>query len=317
MMTSLKFILWCTLDCVLGLYDSVIEGDCWIGGHSLVMWSTLLRRCFLHSFSIIIRCTAVGSKGSVDCQRLEFSVGPESDVSHCSRQISASSKDSYAQVVKQAFSKQPLISEEEEVRTVSSTVIAAAILFNCVEVCNCIIGDPLLSTCSIVIDSCRISNCCIHVSSPGTVTLKQSTLQRCIIHSPCTVGDNCTLERALLFECSSVKDGAFVSNSVIGPDAGIAQGECHHSLLGPFVGFHHQSLLIATCWPLGRGNLGYGAMIGDLLFASAFDREVMGSHLRSIGANHTGRANDQECLAGEGCFFGLGMFMIKIKQKKY
>jgi len=24
------------------------------------------------------------------------------------------------------------------------------------------------------------------------------------------------------------------------------------------------------------------------------------------GANHSGRANDQECLAGEGCFFGLG-----------
>lgn len=24
------------------------------------------------------------------------------------------------------------------------------------------------------------------------------------------------------------------------------------------------------------------------------------------GANHSGRVNDQECLAGEGCFFGLG-----------
>jgi len=37
---------------------------------------------------------------------------------------------------------------------------------------------------------------------------------------------------------------------------------------------------------MGRGNLAYGAM---------------------VGANHTGRVNDQECWAGEGCFFGLGV----------
>jgi NDP-sugar pyrophosphorylase family protein len=250
----------------LGLYDSVIEGDSWIGDNCLVMQSTLLRRCFLHSGCMIIRCAAVGSTGLVDCQRLELSVGPESDVSHSSRYILATVSSSYSQVVKQAFSKQYRNVEEEKDRTVFSTVIAAAILFNCAEVRNCIIGDPLRTASTIVIDSCRISNCCIiSSSSPGAVTLKQSSLERCIIHTPCTVGDNCTLERVLLFECSSVKDGAFVSNAVIGPDAGIAQGECHHSLLGPFVGFHHQSLLIATCWPLGRGNLGYGAMIGPHL----------------------------------------------------
>ena len=256
-----------TLDVKLGLYDSIIEGDSWIGDNCLVMQSTLLRRCFLHSCCIIIRCAAVGSTGLVDCQRLELSVGPESDVSHSSRYISATVESSYSHVVKQAFSKQFQNAEEFKAQKHFSTVIAAAILFNCVEVRNCIIGDPLHAASTIVIDSCRISNCCIISSStPGALTtLKQSSLQRCIIHTPCTVGDNCTLERVLLFECSSVKDGAFVSNSVIGPDAGIAQGECHHSLLGPFVGFHHQSLLIATCWPLGRGNLGYGAMIGPTI----------------------------------------------------
>lgn len=253
----------------LGLYDSVIEGDSRIGNNCLVMQSALLRRCFLHSCCIIIRCAAVGSTGLVDCQRLELSVGPESDVSHSSRNISATVSSTYSQVVKQAFSKPFHNGEEETTRRVFRTVIAAAILFNCTEVRNCIIGDPLRTASAIIIDSCRISNCCIISSSNlGAVTLKQSSLERCIIHTPCTIGDNCTLERVLLFECSSVKDGAFVSNSVIGPDAGIAQGECHHSLLGPFVGFHHQSLLIATCWPLGRGNLGYGAMIGPhmLLF---------------------------------------------------
>jgi hypothetical protein len=35
---------------------------------------------------------------------------------------------------------------------------------------------------------------------------------------------------------------------------------------------------------MGRGNIGYGA---------------------KVGANHTGRVNDQECILGEGCFIGL------------
>ena len=57
------------------------------------------------------------------------------------------------------------------------------------------------------------------------------------------------------------------------------------SLCGPFVGFHHQSLLIAALWPEGKGNVGYGA---------------------NVGSNHTSKAPDQEVWPGEGMFFGLG-----------
>lgn len=56
---------------------------------------------------------------------------------------------------------------------------------------------------------------------------------------------------------------AKLSHSVLGPDSGVGAGECLHCLVGPFVGFHHQSLLIATIWPLGRGNVGYGANVGS------------------------------------------------------
>ena len=42
----------------------------------------------------------------------------------------------------------------------------------------------------------------------------------------------------------------------------VTTGECRHSLLGPHAGFHHQALLIASSWPMGRGNIAYGAMIG-------------------------------------------------------
>ncbi len=65
----------------------------------------------------------------------------------------------------------------------------------------------------------------------------------------------------------------------------MAEGEATACLLGPFVGFHHQALLIAVLWPEGKGNVGYGA---------------------NVGSNHTSKAPDQECWPGEGAFFGLG-----------
>ena len=76
-----------------------------------------------------------------------------------------------------------------------------------------------------------------------------------------------------------------MGSCILGPDASVSGGECSRSILGPSIGFHHSSLLIATIWPFGRGNIAYGAM---------------------VGANHTGRLNDQECFPGEGTFFGLG-----------
>src|SRR5262249_27587331 len=64
------------------------------------------------------------------------------------------------------------------------------------------------------------------------------------------------------------------------------EGEVVSSLVGPFVGFHHQALLISALWPEGRGNVSYGAC---------------------VGSNHTSRAPDQEALLGEGTFLGLGV----------
>lgn len=73
--------------------------------------------------------------------------------------------------------------------------------------------------------------------------------------------------------------------SIVGPNTGVAVGEVTSSLLGPFVGFHHQALLIATLWPEGKGNVSSGV---------------------NAGANHTSKAPDQEFLPGEGLFLGLG-----------
>lgn len=94
------------------------------------------------------------------------------------------------------------------------------------------------------------------------------------------------VDSSLLTEHSSVERHGLVTNSILGPNTGVAEGEVTASLLGPFVGFHHQALMIAAFWPEGKGNVGYGA---------------------NVGSNHTAKAPDQEIWPGEGAFFGLGV----------
>ena len=92
------------------------------------------------------------------------------------------------------------------------------------------------------------------------------------------------VRKALMCEASAASRHAKILNAVIGPNTEIQEGEVTSSLVGPLVGFHHQSMLIACLWPEGRGNVGHGA---------------------ALGSNHTGRRADQEMHAGEGVFFGL------------
>jgi len=93
------------------------------------------------------------------------------------------------------------------------------------------------------------------------------------------------VDSSCLTEHSHVERHGKVTQSILGPNTGVAEGEVTASLVGPFVGFHHQSLLIAALWPEGKGNVGYGA---------------------NVGSNHTSKAPDQEIWPGEGAFFGLG-----------
>ncbi len=94
------------------------------------------------------------------------------------------------------------------------------------------------------------------------------------------------VDSSVLTEHSHVERHGKVTQSIIGPNTGVAEGEVTACLVGPFVGFHHQALLIAAFWPEGKGNIGYGA---------------------NVGSNHTGKAPDQEIWCGEGTFFGLGV----------
>ena len=114
----------------------------------------------------------------------------------------------------------------------------------------------------------------------GAVEIASSVLQwGCVVDSGAMVGNS------VLLEYSHAGSHAKISGSIIGHDTSIERGEVWASLVGPCVGFHHHSLLISAFWPRGKGNIGYGAM---------------------VGSNHTSRAQDQEIRPGEGMFFGLG-----------
>ncbi len=115
----------------------------------------------------------------------------------------------------------------------------------------------------------------------------------------CRVTDMAIVEKSVLVEHSHVERHGKVTESVIGANTGIAEGEVTASLVGPFVGFHHQALLIAAMWPKGKGNVGYGA---------------------NVGSNHTGKAPDQELRCGEGVFFGLSVnakYPLNLEESPY
>ena len=156
----------------------------------------------------------------------------------------------------------------------------------------------ILSSNNTLIKNSEISNSCFANSSN---TVINSNLSGCVVKGTGNKVSNSVIIESTISSFSTIDSFSFIENSaicdfvkvsvhakvvhsLIGSYSGVESGECISSLVGPFVGFHHQSLLIATYWPQGRGNVGYGA---------------------NVGSNHTGKAPDQELLAGEGVFFGL------------
>mmetsp|Transcript_9193 Transcript_9193/g.17902 ORF Transcript_9193/g.17902 Transcript_9193/m.17902 type:complete len:437 (+) Transcript_9193:127-1437(+) len=99
-----------------------------------------------------------------------------------------------------------------------------------------------------------------------------------------TISDNSKINNVLMMEHSHCGPSSILESTIMGPDTHASAGEIHASVFGPNTNAHHQSLLVGVLWPLGRGNVAYGA---------------------NVGSNHTGRLPDQECTAGEGIFWGL------------
>jgi len=175
--------------------------------------------------------------------------------------------------------------------------------------CNKIDNDPppssippfkfnILSRGSIIRDTSTVQSVFLYPFSSieAACSVKNSTLfDNALISSGSIVSDvvmqwnasisgNSKINNVFLMEQSHLGPSSIVESTVIGPDSHASAGEIHASIVGPNTNAHHQSLMIGVLWPLGRGNVAYGA---------------------NVGSNHTGRLPDQECTAGEGIFWGL------------
>jgi carbonic anhydrase/acetyltransferase-like protein (isoleucine patch superfamily) len=156
----------------------------------------------------------------------------------------------------------------------------------------------ILSSCSILRDSATIKNVYLH---PNSSIHAATSVTNAVLLPDSTIGNSCTASNVLLQWNTSITDNSTISNvllmeqahcgphsvvasTVLGPDVHVSAGEVHASVVGPNTNAHHQSLLIGILWPMGRGNVGYGA---------------------NVGSNHTGRLPDQEAAVGEGTFWGL------------
>jgi len=139
-----------------------------------------------------------------------------------------------------------------------------------------------------VIDNARLVEGVTMLSTPeeSTRIVDGAYVRNSVMQWGCEAASMAIVDESVMVEHSHVERHGKVTQSLLGPNTGVAEGEVTASLCGPFVGFHHQALLIAALWPEGKGNISYGA---------------------NVGSNHTSRAPDQELRPGEGIFFGLGV----------
>jgi len=162
------------------------------------------------------------------------------------------------------------------------TICKNATVTNCPKIINTYIGEGAhLDNATLVQDTTIYS-----LTNESTEISDGAYVKKAIIQWGAKVTSMAIVANSVLTEHSHVERHGKVTDSLIGPNTGVAEGEVTACLVGPFVGFHHQSLLIAAFWPEGKGNIGYGA---------------------NVGSNHTSKAPDQELWAGEGLFYGLGV----------
>lgn len=153
---------------------------------------------------------------------------------------------------------------------------------NTKEIANSYIGPyAVIENAEIIANSMILST-----KDEKTEIIDGAYVKKSLIQWGCEVASMAIVSNSVLTEHSHVERHGKVTDSLIGANTGIAEGEVTACLVGPFVGFHHQALLIAAFWPEGKGNVGYGA---------------------NVGSNHTSKAPDQELWPGEGTFFGLGV----------
>ncbi len=261
-----------------GVYHSTVE-DCEIGEGATVDRCPHLRR-------VLVGARAVVRNASVDCTApTSFGVGTVIKAGLGSPGKEVAVWDSMLLDDVTRFLNEPVLRAQvtalvNAVRFDRSVIGAGARVVNASWIDRSFLGEACVVEGAQWIETSTVLSSADEPSRVGPgVQLRNSLIQW-----GAEADTAAQLASAVLLEYSGAEKQAQITDSLVGPNTRIGLGEVNASVVGPFVGLHHQSLLIAAWWPEGRGNLGAGA---------------------SVGSNHTSRAPDQELHAGEGTFFGL------------
>ncbi len=270
-----------------GIYNSIIINS-EIGCDSLIMNSTV-SNYYIECCAVVMNVGTLAAKeGTNFGNGRELPIAIETGGREV--KIFAEINIPTAEKISKSRTNKDLLKEYDEfietyVKAATSSkgiVKCGAVLINTPKIENAFIGEgAIISNANLVSNSTILSNKEEKTEISDGAYVKNSLMQW---------GSEATsmaiVDKSVCNEHSHVERHGKVTESIIGPNTGVAEGECTASLLGPFVGFHHQSLIIAAMWPEGKGNVGYGA---------------------NVGSNHTSKAPDQEVWCGEGTFFGLGV----------
>jgi NDP-sugar pyrophosphorylase family protein len=264
--------------------------DCVVGHEACIRDARLVHNCVIGASCIVQDCGSITCEGPTTFGNgARLPLGPETG----GREVAVfADMDRHMAATVALVRRQELLERYEEIvadytrRTQSrhGYIGAGARLVSCRRIRNSYIGPgAVLSGLNLLDDSTLLTE----GAQPKPVTLENGAcVSGSLLHRGTTVALHAIVERSVLLERTSVTRHARVKDSVLGPLCDISAGEVVGSLVGPLTNMHHQSLLIATIWPEGKGNVSQGA---------------------NIGSNHTSRAPDQELRGGEGMFLGLGV----------
>jgi Domain of unknown function (DUF4954) len=258
-----------------GIHGNIVISNCIIEAGARVYHNGLVLDTYVGTGAVLMECGRVSCSRKVAYGQLSITVGPESGGG---LHLTVTSESTMIDVCNNLG-----MSEKQTLQKWTTSVS----------------GDMnIIGASSVVRDTPTVEN--VYMSSHSEITAA-SSVRNATLLSQAKIGNACTVSNVLLQWNSSIMDNSslsftllmeeahsgphsLVASTILGPDVHVSTGEVHASVLGPNTNAHHQSLLIGVLWPLGRGNVGYGA---------------------NVGSNHTGRLPDQDATAGEGTFWGL------------
>jgi len=258
-----------------GVHDNLLISDSIINIRSCRVYrNSLISRTYIGQKVVVLNCGYISSRGDGCDSKLKISVGAENGGG---RDLFLTAESTMIDVARQLQMCHETFIDDASMNSLAFNIFSSG---------------------SIIRDTPKVQNVYLHQSSsieascsvinatllPFAVISNSSTVSNVCMQWHATISDNSTIHNVLMMEHSHFGPSSIVESTVMGPDSHASAGEIHASVIGPNTNAHHQSLLISVLWPLGRGNVAYGA---------------------NIGSNHTGRLPDQECSTGEGIFLGL------------